>query len=320
VSRRRLERLVNLTIALMATSRPLTVADIAATVPGYDEADPADDAFRRMFERDKESLREQGIPLVTEPLSVWDDSEVGYRVRRRDYALPDLHLDPDEAAAVALAARLWQSATLAGGASSALRKLAAGGTDVRAVGDLGTGLAPRVDASDPAFEPLLSAARARRAVRFAYRRPGDAEPRERTVEPWGVVSWHGHWYLVGHDRDRGAERVFRLDRVRSEVTPTGPPGAYTPPAGVDLSARVAAAEPAGVAGVARLRAAHGSGWVLRRTASEVEPGPDGDVLTVPYADLDRLADTVAGLSPEVVALDPPALVSSVVRRLEAVLS
>lgn len=348
----RLERLVNLTIALMATSRPLTVADIAATVPGYGTGenddgsvvrpDVRDEAFRRMFERDKEALREQGIPLVAEPVSVWDDNEIGYRIPRQDYSLPDLHLAPDEAAALGLAARLWQSASLAEGVASALRKLAAVGAEVGAgavdagrTGALAGSLMPRVEASEPAFEPTLAALRARRAVRFGYRGSRDAEPRTRTVDPWGVVSWRGRWYLVGRDRDLDAERVFRLSRVTTEVEAVGSPGAFVVPPGLDLTARVEEVEPRAVAGVARVRVPVGGAHLLRRDAKVVVGAaageaageaagaaavPGTEVLELPYGDLWRLAEVLAGLAPEVVALAPPALREAVVARLAGVLA
>src|SRR4051794_12897228 len=131
VSRTRTERLVNLVICLLSTRRFLTAAQIAATVPGY-EHDPSDardhEAFQRKFERDKADLRELGVPLETGTGSVFD-TEPGYRIARRDYALPEVRLEPDEAAAVGLAARLWQHAGLASAASSGLRKLRAAGVE-----------------------------------------------------------------------------------------------------------------------------------------------------------------------------------------------
>jgi predicted DNA-binding transcriptional regulator YafY len=132
-----------------------------------------------MFERDKEDLRDLGVPLVTGSNSAWDD-EIGYRITRSDYALPDISLDPDEASALALAARLWSSASLAGASISALRKLQAAGVDSVPPPP---GLEPRVDAREPAFEPLLDAVRDGRAVRFPYRRPPETDPRERTSSP-----------------------------------------------------------------------------------------------------------------------------------------
>src|SRR3978361_758514 len=132
MSRRKLERLLNLTLCLMASSRYLTVREIAELVEGYEPGESADSevAFRRMFERDKEELRDLGVPLETGTPRHFDE-EVGYRIPRRDYALPDLHLDPDEAAALGLAARLWSSASLATASARALRKLRAPGIDLR---------------------------------------------------------------------------------------------------------------------------------------------------------------------------------------------
>jgi len=132
VSRTRTERLVNLVICLLSTRRFLTAAQIAATVPGY-EHDPEDErdheAFQRKFERDKAELRELGVPLEIGTASIFD-TEHGYRIARREYALPDIPLAPDEAAAVGIAARLWQRSGLAAAASSWLAKLRAAGIDV----------------------------------------------------------------------------------------------------------------------------------------------------------------------------------------------
>jgi predicted DNA-binding transcriptional regulator YafY len=319
VSRRKLERLLNLTMCLMSTRRFLTVEEIGRLVDGYDpDGTPEEQAaFRRMFERDKEDLRDLGGPLVTGSNSAWDD-ELGSRIARGDYALPDISLDPDEAAALALAARLWSSASLAGASTSALRKLQAAGVESVPPPP---GLEPRVDAREPSFEPLLDAVRDGRVVQFPYRRPAETDPQQRTVEPWGVVSWHGHWYLVGHDRDRDDTRVFRLSRVTGPVQVTGPAGAVVRPDDVDLRAEVADSTPTVITGTARLLVRQGAGHTLRRSeGAQVAAAPDRsgfDLVSVPYADLGRLASQVLWYGPDVVALDPPALRDSVVERLRA---
>src|SRR5206468_9556876 len=139
VSRTRTERLVNLVICLLSTRRFLTAAQIAQIVPGYehDAGDPKEhEAFQRKFERDKAELRDLGVPLETGTASAFD-AEVGYRIARGDYALPDVHLEPDETAAVGIAARLWQHAGLAAAANSGLLKLRAAGVDVDPQATLG---------------------------------------------------------------------------------------------------------------------------------------------------------------------------------------
>ena len=316
MSRRRTERLVNLVICLLSTRRFLTAAQVARIVPGYehDEDDPkAHEAFQRMFERDKAELRELGVPLETGTNSVFD-AESGYRIARRDYALPEIHLEPDEAAAVGLAARLWQHAGLASSASSGLLKLRAGGIDVDPHATLG--IEPVVNA-EPALETMFGAIHERRTVRFDYRTPRDDAPARRHLQPWGAVSWRGRWYVVGHDTDRGATRCFRLSRVVGAVTPTGPTNAFTPPEGVNLLDHVAAyAGTPEHRGKATIRLRVGAGTGLRRWARGVEPGGDGwDVVTLEYSDPESLASRLAGYGSAVVVLDPPDVRNAVIRRL-----
>ena len=271
VSRRRTERLVNLLLCLLSTRRYLTAAQIATIVPGYehDEDDPkSHEAFQRMFERDKGELRDLGVPLETGTNSVFDN-EPGYRVTRGDYALPEVHLDPEEAAAVGIAARLWHHAELSTAASSGLTKLRAGG--VEGVDGPPLGIEPVVSA-DPALTPMLAAIDVRRAVRFHYRAVRDGEPRQRRLQPWGVVSWRGRWYVVGHDLDRGATRCFRLSRVVGTVSGFGPLDAFAPPDGLDLVAQVRAFDPEPTEQkAARVRVRVGAAAGLRRAAEDVRP-------------------------------------------------
>src|SRR4051812_35531950 len=184
---RRANRRANLFPSRPPPRQFLTAERIRDAVPGYEAADGAkatDEAFKRMFERDKAELRELGIPLETGRNSSFD-AEDGYRIRRGDYELPPIEFDAAEAAAVGLAARLWQSATLGEPARQALIKLRAAGTEVRAAD--APGAVPHLDASDPSLPALLEAARTSTAVSFDYVKVGADLPEQRTLEPWGVL-------------------------------------------------------------------------------------------------------------------------------------
>jgi proteasome accessory factor B len=309
----RTERLINLVICLLHTRSFLTAERLRETIPGYADA-PSDEAFKRMFERDKEDLRDLGIPLETGSLSGWDD-EVGYRITRSDYALPELKLEPDEAAAVGLAARMWSSAALGATATRAIRKLEAAGVEMT---PLPEGLQPRMGAGGTGFPTVAVAVHERRRIRFDYRGASDSGPAARRVEPWGVVWWHGRWYLVGHDLDREAPRVFRLSRLVGEPRPEGPPGAFAVPAGIDLPALVAANDPAGTDAMARVRVRHDHAIGLRRQTVDVASGGDGwDIITVPCPDPHRLAEQVLAYGTNAVLLSPAEARDAVVRRLRA---
>jgi proteasome accessory factor B len=315
VSRTRTERLVNLVICLLSTRRFLTAAQIAATVPGYehDETDPREhEAFQRKFERDKAELRDLGVPLETGTTSAFE-TEPGYRIARRDYALPDIHLEPDETAAVGIAARLWQHAGLAAAATSGVLKLRAAGVDVDLHATLGV---EPVVTVDPAFGPLQAAARERREVRFDYRTPEDDAATTRHLRPWGVVSWRGRWYVVGYDLDRDATRCFRLSRIVGAVNATGEPDAYTPPPDVDLISHVAKwSGPVEHSGKATILVRPGRAAGVRRFAEEIVPGPDGDRVVLSYADPDGFAKWLVGYGADVVVLDPDEVRKAALARL-----
>jgi proteasome accessory factor B len=209
----RLERLVNLTATLLDTRRPLTLDELADRLePPYP---PETSARRRAFERDKETLRELGVPIVVEPVSGLG-GETGYRIRPDDYYLPDLGLTTDERAALAAAV---SAVRLEGGAAlEGLRKL--GGAEGAAVAPLAA------LEGTPVLAELFDAVSQRQTLEFEYR--GEA----RRLEPYGVVHRFGHWYVVGRDRDRDASRAFRVDRIEGEPV-LGDPGVFEPPAGTD---------------------------------------------------------------------------------------
>ncbi|SDI13748.1 proteasome accessory factor B [Sinosporangium album] len=301
MSRRKTERLLNLVICLLATRRPLPAEQIRQAVPGYDR--DSDEAFQRMFERDKNELREIGIPIEVHR-DAWED-EPGYRIAPEAYELPEITLEPDEAAVLGLAARVWQRASLAEAASGALLKLRAGGVaaDEPALG--GGALELRVDTRDPSFPALWEAVRDRRAVRFGYRVAAGPSAATRTVEPWGVVSRRGKWYLVGHDRDRAAQRVFRLSRIIGEVATVGRPGVVRVPEGVDLRALVSPWEERQAERLATVAVRRGACQGLRQLARAVREGGDWDEADLAFVDTGRLAAWMASLGPDVRVLTPP---------------
>ncbi|MEP6561014.1 MAG: WYL domain-containing protein [Nakamurella sp.] len=316
------ERLLNLVIALVNSPQYRSAAWIRDKVAGYADA-PNDEAFFRTFERDKQELRELGIPVQTPPAG-----SDGYRIPPVDFALPAVSLTPAEAAALALAGRLWETTALATAGSGGLRKIrdAIGGAEGAGPEGLGaatsetaaaTLLQPRVRTGDPAFTPLYAAVRARRAVEFEYRKdPGTpAEPRR--VQPWGLVSFRGRWYVIGYDEKRAERRTFRLSRIAGAVKTVGRAGVVRTPAGLDLLQEVAESveRPADRTATVRIRPGRAAG--LRRTAiAQVSGDPDWDRVTLPLGHLWDTARRIAGQGPDVVVEGPADLVAATVRLLD----
>ncbi|CAN5605809.1 WYL domain-containing protein [soil metagenome] len=303
---------MNLVIALLVSQGYVSKDRIRRVVEGY--RDQTDEAFEKMFERDKEELREIGIPIELGSNDKMFGDEPGYRIRRDAFELPRIDLEPDEAAAVGLAARVWQHARLARQTSTAVLKLKAAGVAVDS--EALTLVEPLLAASEAAFEPLWDAVVAHRQVTFGYRRPGH-EPTTRRVQPWGVLSWRGRWYLIGHDLDRTAERMFRLSRVTGPVDAPGPSDAFEVPAGTDLRALARQLEPRPAEGTATVRLLAGQGQALRRRATSVTAARDGwDAVELPLLDPVLLAAEVVSLGPAAVVVAPPEVREAVVHRLQ----
>lgn len=296
----KLERLLNLTAALLAADRPLTADQIRTRVEGYPEGQVA---FRRAFERDKDDLREMGIPLVRRPVEGAETAVDGYRIDRDAYYLRDPGLEPDELAALHLAARAVRVG--AGGATSALWKLG---------GQVGEATAGElvVIPTDPNLTPAFQGVAERRVVSFSYGQ------RRREVEPHRLELVRGRWYLTGHDRWRDDERHFRLDRIEGLVE-LGPPDAFDPPAAPGEGLRL---EPWQLgdreATTARLLVdpVHVP-WAAQELGEPVEQRDDGSaVFEVPVTDDVAFRGFVLSFLEHAEVLDPPALRASIVSWLE----
>ncbi|MCX8561222.1 YafY family protein [Mycolicibacterium mucogenicum] len=319
----KVERLMNLVIALLSTRSYLSAEQIRANVTGYQDP-PTDEAFSRMFERDKNELRDLGIPLETGRASMMDVND-GYRINRTAYELPPVELTGDERAVVAIATQLWESQEMVTATQSALLKLRAAGVDVDAP-DTGvaitTGTTQGLRGSEEALGILLSAIDSGRAVQFAHR-PNRSSPYvDRTLEPWGVVTYRGRWYVVGHDRDRNDARTFRVSRIAGGVRAVGPDHAVTRPEGVnlrDIVHRAVAEWPAGEQ--AHVWVAEGRATALRRQAVSTSPsargGRAGDEIVIDIGMVDRLAREIAGYGADAVVLEPKSLRDNVIGRLRA---
>ena len=308
---------------------------VRSTVAGYADA-TSDDAFERMFERDKDTLRDLGIPILTVTGSGHGD-DIGYRIDQEAYALPAVDLTAAELGVLSLAAQFWQDKSLRTDATRALTKLRAVGSGPEA-GDLVAGLAPRVRAAGAALGPLLDAVHEHRVVTFSYRAASTGEVRVRTVEPWRLLVRQGGWYLVGRDHERAAPRAFRLSRIEGVVRAVGPTDAYAVPQDVDPAAVLDARHPGSLeiatlavrqerANALRSRAVAAAGTadegaaavgaVPGGAARGAVPVPDRDLVHVPYSSTTALADEVVGYGEAVLVLDPPALRVAVLSRLNA---
>lgn len=314
------DRLFSLVLALLATETGLLKSEILSTVRGYAERydDRGGNAnLERQFERDKDEIRDLGIPLETieSPDRPGDNQALRYRIPKGDYDLPvDVRFTPDELALLGLAAEVWREASLSADSQRALTKLRSLGIEPR---EPVIGYAPRLRVRDAAFEPIRQALDKRQRVRFRYLKPGEREPRLRTVEPYAVVLHEGRWHLHGRDVDADGPRTFLLSRIVGDVqTVAGKP--FEPPP-ADVQDRVLADLRAlRQANAADLAVSAGSDAEVRLGKRAAQSDDDAGVIRLHFTDAAVFADELASYGPEVRVLSPASLREAVRERLAAV--
>lgn len=227
---RKTERLVNLTIALLATKRYLTKSEIFRTVDGYEGSD---DSKERMFERDKDDLRNLGIEIEVGSFDPLFGDESGYRIKPENYQFQLGEVNAQEITLLSLAAEAWRGASLSSSALTALNKLHAIG--IESDTELLLGLAPTVVTEDANLEVAISAITSRTTLSFTYLNE-ELKAQSRVLEPYALTSRYGHWYVLGRDLDREAIRIFRLDRISGALKLQGRAASFEIPENVDISA------------------------------------------------------------------------------------
>jgi len=308
------ERLFSLVLALLATDTGLTKTEILSTVQGYRQRYTAGDnvALERQFERDKDDIRELGVPLETLETAgeAGNNQNLRYRIPRGAYELPDdISFSSEETALLTLAAMVWREGTLSGESRRALLKLRSlgGSTTVPELA-----YAPRIRSRDAAFEPLRGALDNHAVVRFSYLKPGEAVPRERRVAPSALVQFQGRWMCAAVDPESGESRTFLLSRIVGAVTVTTE--TVVIPSAATADAALADLERVWDSSSARLVVDPGSD-AETRLSKRRGTVRDGDALLVHYADEHLLADELSSFGPEVEVIAPASIRALVRDRL-----
>ena len=204
MSDRKTERLINLTLALLATKRYLKKSEILTNVQGYEGTQ---EAKERMFERDKDDLRSLGIEIEVGDLDVFFEDEPGYRIPQKSYELKVPNLTSRELALLSIASGYWNDSILAPNAQSGIRKLQSLG--IPATLELEFRMKYRFDNPSQLLEEIAKAILQKSSISFAY---DSSSLKSRHLQPYRIVFWNSFWYLIGMDLDRKAIRLFKISR------------------------------------------------------------------------------------------------------------
>ena len=301
---RKSERLVNLTIALLATKRYLTKSEIFRTVDGY-EGSP--EAMERMFERDKDDLRSLGIAIELGSFDPLFEDEAGYRITPSSYKLDLGELDGTDIALLSIAASAWTGAALERESTSALIKLASMGLDSDS--EALSLLAPRINGTNENFTVITDAIIRRSEIEFEYV-SSDLTKQQRRIAPYSLRGQSGSWYLVGQDLEKNSLRTFRLDRIVSQVRASKKINTYVIPDEIPDQGAEEVRE------IARIRIRKNRGHQLRSYAKVLESDEEWDEVSLPIVDANWLLRTILWHRDDVVLLEPSSLRKQLVQSLK----
>ena len=312
MARARTERMLNLLFVLLNSRTPLTREQIRERVPGYGDSN---EAFERMFERDKAALRDLAIPVETKPVDMFHDDVLGYRIDRSDWLMPEISITTEERTYLALAASAWQNAQLSTAARQAVSSVDAReqGAEISVPVSLAKGRRHITE--------ILAAIANGKTVVFDYVGLNQSEVVKRTIDPWRALLHSGHWYLMGFDQDKGEVRTFRTDRIVGDLVETKHEILESMPKDFDLSTITDTWEHSDKdATIATVLVRPGRAASLRVLATTCDIGDEWDELTIPYHHESQLIGLIASSCDVTRVKSPQSLQDSVTRIVTTTLS
>jgi len=306
---RKIERLINLTIALLATKRYLTKSEIFRTVEGY-EGTP--ETKERMFERDKDDLRTLGIAIEVGSFDPLFSDESGYRIRSENYQLDLGKITSSELALLSLAAEAWQGAALEHAAQSAVIKLNSLGIPADTLEIPGVPLKLSNSATD--LNTITDVIATSDFLSFNYIAT-DLTVRSRTIVPFALSNNNGFWYLTGVDQEILEIRTFRLDRIHGELVKKHNKEVFEIPTDFDIFGSMDTTQHA----IATIDVRKGKGFSLRALATSIIDLGEWDQLSIPIVNRETLTSQILWHGLDVYVQEPSDLRDYLVSQLQGLI-
>ena len=300
------ERLLNLVCVLLTSEIGMTKAELFQAVRGYQQkADGNLETLDKLFDRDKDLIREYGVQLVSNGNE--KKHNVRYKIADGEFSWPkDLELTGRQLELLELAAMAWSKTSIKNFADFGLIKLRALGHNID---NSIIGLAPRITISDQNFEILSSAIVEKKAVKFEYLKLDAIIPEQKIVLPVKIRSIEGEWVLLAKDAKNSEVKNYLLRRISSSVSSSNEEiqisNAEIEQAETDLEKYIQQ-------NVAEL-------WVREDSEAEFKYAQSGEI-TINYMDEELLSEDILDLAADVRVILPESLAKRVTDAIQRVVS
>ena len=305
---RKIERLINLTIALLATKRYLTKSEIFNSVDGYEGTA---ETKERMFERDKDDLRSLGIEIEVGSFDPLFNDEAGYKIKKEKYQFELGDISSTDVSLLSLAAEAWQEASFGDVAQKALLKLRSIGIASDEISIPGS--VHKLNDGGQDLSLITKAIAQNQILNFTYL-DSSMKSIERGVVPIALSTRKGYWYLSGVDQEIQEIRTFRIDRIQGDITASAGPCDFESPVGFDAS-KALSHSPINDFAVIDVRV--GKATSLRALAISTKSLGEWDQIRVPIFSLDSLASLVLWHGQDALVQEPADLRELLIKHLQA---
>lgn len=295
------ERLINLTMALLASRRFMPKSEIFRRVAGYEGTS---EAMERMFERDKDELRSMGIEIEVASHDPLFEDEVGYRILAERYRMKP-NFNARELGLLSVALAVVGNDLDATGSNIAQRLNSLNVTPINP--DEIYLFSPRTIEGN--LVALTRAIADRSKIRFEYQKSGSQEKEIREVYPFGLGGWRGDWYLVGEDLSRDDVRVFKLSRISTSIIVDKKRNSYEIPGDFRVRDYLIMLKNPEYRAVIKIRNGSGQALLAKRINHVVEIGEEDDwhLFEIFFEDINDAFVAIATYGPDIVVQQPSEL-------------
>jgi len=204
VSDQKTERLINLTLALLSSKRYLTKSEIFKVVAGYSGSP---ETMERMFERDKDDLRNLGIRIEVRGLDPLFEDDQGYLIDSDTHQISPDNFSKEDILLLTMAANLWHGSALQQDSKAALLKI----QSLDGLVATNTVTSPVVEDNEDSKKLLLIFDAVERAISLEFEYKGTI----RQVQPYGIYTRRGFWYLAAQEKE--VVKSFKVVRIGQQI-------------------------------------------------------------------------------------------------------
>lgn len=303
MSDQKTERLINLTLALLASKRYLSKSEIFNTVAGYNGSA---ESMERMFERDKDELRNLGIQIEVRALDPLFEDDQGYLIASDTFQINSDDFSNDDLVLLNMAANLWSSSELGEEAKTALLKIHSIAGPINNDQIFAGSIVDNQDAK--ILTEIFDAVDNQIELQFRYK--GSI----RQVKPYGLFTQNGFWYLAAQDDE--TIKQFKLIRIQGDFALVGSKNSFSKPEGFDLKAFIETSSKAEEV-TAQILVRKNQALSLRNQFAVTEIDDEWDQMQIVFHNQEELIERVLWYLDSVKVISPSALRDEVLKRLKA---